>query len=195
MVRSSVDPGNLGFVHLIEHSFKASVFKKDLFLHCAAGGDESSYLIIDIVSEWEKMLDDQQQLPLYVMNSTSILSMDGLVNFLLQLNESPGKALKRCRREDSQTKQLAGIVIDNISYLSQDTNSYNLLIKTLKMLRKTFGCWILTVSYGLEYYNGVENALASTNRSGAPTRVPPSFTNEMDAVIIRDTEAMGRLWA
>lgn len=185
------DPGKLRFLHLIEHSFKGSAFKRELFLHCCGESSESTVLVIDIVSEWETMLCDCNGF--YVMNSTSILNMDGLVNYLLQLNESPRDALMRCRRKDSESKQLAGIVIDNISYLSHDANSYNLLIKTLKMLRKTFGCWILTVSYGLEFYNGVENALASQHRSPSLTRVPPGFTSEMDAIIIRDTDSTARL--
>ncbi|QLQ80791.1 hypothetical protein HG537_0E01460 [Torulaspora globosa] len=161
-------------------------------MHCCGNRSDLTFLVVDIVSEWETMLYDCN-MGFYVMNSTSIHNMEGLVNFLLQLNESPREALMRCRIKDSQSKQLAGIVIDNISYLSHDVNSYNLLIRTLKMLRNTFGCWILTVSYGLEYYNGVENALASPHRAGSLTRVPLGYTNEMDAMIIRDTDSTARL--
>lgn len=193
MVRSNADPEEIGSLHLIEHSFKGSSFKKDLFLHNAADRDDSTFLVIDIVSEWETMLSDHLDLGFYVMNSTSILNMDGLVNFLLQLNDSPKEALMRCQRKDSEMKQLAGIVIDNVSYLSYDSNSYSVLVKTLKMLRNTFGCWLITTSYGLEYYNGVENAMAPQHRSGSLTRVPVNFTNEMDAIIIRDTDSTARL--
>lgn len=155
--------------------------------------DESNILVIDIVSEWRHILDEYKDMGVYVMNSTSILNMNGLINYLLQLNESPQEALRRCQRKDTLLKQLGGIIIDNISYLSHDSTSYNMLTKTLKMLRNTFGCWIITISYGLEYYNGVENSTAPLYRSGSLTRLPMNYTNEMDAIIIRDTDSTARL--
>lgn len=182
----------VGLLHLIEHSFKTSTFKRDLFLKCAGDRNDSSILVIDIVSEWKSLLRNYD-VGVHVMSSTSILNIDGLISFLLQLNESPREALKRCQRRDSLSKQLSGIVIDNVSYIVHDPGSYNLLLRTLKMLRNTFGCWIITISYGLEFYNGVENSTASLYRSGSITRVPISYTNEMDAMIIRDTDSSARL--
>lgn len=183
----------VALLHLIEHSFRTSTFKRDLFLRCAGERDDSTVLVIDIVSEWKTLLQDHRDAGVHIMSSTSVLTFDGLIGFLLQLNESPREALKRCQRRDSTSKQLAGIVIDNVSYLAQDPGSYTLLLRALKMLRNTFGCWIITVSYGLEFYNGVENSTAPLYRSGSLTRVPVSYTNEMDAMIIRDTDSSARL--
>lgn len=183
----------MGLLHMIEHSFKSSKFKRDLFLQCAGDSEDSSVLVVDIVSEWKNLLKDHQDVGVHVMSSTSILNFEGLISFLLQLIESPSEALKRCQRRDSLSKQLGGIVIDNVSYLAHDPSSYTLLLRTLKMLRNTFGCWIITISYGLEFYNGVENSTASLYKSGPLTRIPISYTNEMDAMIIRDTDSTARL--
>ncbi|EDO15582.1 hypothetical protein Kpol_483p1, partial [Vanderwaltozyma polyspora DSM 70294] len=101
------------------------------------------------------------------MNSNSILTMDRLINFLIQLNESPIEAFKKCQFVGKSSQQLSGIIIDNISYFTHDNNengiqnaskAYNNLLKILKLLRKNFGCWIMTISYGMEYYDGVENS-------------------------------------
>lgn len=193
--QEEVNLDKIGFLHLIEHEFKITRFKKELFTHCTTpnGSSPFSTLVIDVISEWNTLVMDNRLLGAHYMNSTSILNMDGLINFLLQLNECPQEALKRCQRKDILSKQLGGIIIDNISYFTHDTTSYNLLIKVLKMLRNTFGCWIMTIGYGLEYYNGVENSTIHAHKSGLLTRLPMTYTNEMDAIIIRDTESTARL--
>lgn len=193
--QEEVNLEKIGFLHLIEHEFKITKFKKDLFTHCTTsnGSSQFSTLVIDVISEWNNLLENNKVMRAHYMNSTSILNMDGLINFLLQLNESPQEALKRCQRKDTLSKQLGGIIIDNITYLTHDTTSYNLLLRVLKMLRNTFGCWIMTISYGLEYYNGVENSTVHAHKSGLLTRLPMTYTNEMDAIIIRDTDSTARL--
>lgn len=179
-------------MHLIEHDFKLSTFKRQLFL-TSKSDSKCTILLIDVISVWREFLNQSNSNELFVMNSISILSMDGLLNFLLHLSESPQEALKRCHVRDSFDKQLGGIIIDNISYFTHDSTSYSLLIKILKLLRETFGCWVITTSYGLEYYNGVENATSPLYKSGSLTRLPVSYTNEMDAVLIRDTDSQARL--
>lgn len=181
----------IAFLHVIEHDFKLSTFKKQLYLNCKSNGN-STILLIDILSAWKEFINSTND-ELFVMNSLSIMTMDGLVNFLLHLNESPLYALKRCQKRDSFDKQLSGIIIDNISYFAHDPTSYGLLLKVLKLLRKTFGCWIITISYGLEYYNGVENATSQLYKGGSQTKIPTGYINEMDVVLIRDTDSSARI--
>lgn len=187
-------PGQVAFCHLIEHSFKFTPFKRRLWSECVkcSINEGSSILVIDVVSEWRDVIREAH-VDVHYMNSTSILTMEGLQNFLTQLNTSPEEALKRCYLRDRLDKQIGGIIIDNLSYFTHDMTSYAALLKILKQLRQSFGCWVLTISYGLEYYNGVENSTATSNRGGALTRLPASYTSEMDAVILRETAQFGRL--
>lgn len=195
----------VGLLHVIEHGFRISTFKDTLLRHSiVAGAEESSILVIDILSVWRSHLlrleedENFSKVGVFYMNSTAILTMENLINFLLKLNESPAEALMRCQLQGNYSQQLAGIVIDNISYFTHDastvqnSSSYNVFLKVLKMLRKTFGCWIITVSYGIEYYDGVENTTKHLNRAGSLTRLPISYTSEMDAILIRDTESSAR---
>ncbi|CAR26335.1 hypothetical protein ZYGR_0H01440 [Zygosaccharomyces rouxii] len=183
----------VSFVHLIEHNFKFTPFKRQIWNQCieCSVNDGSSILVIDIISEWKKIIQENSQ-GVHYMNSTSICNMEGLQNFLMQLQASPLEALQRCLIKDRLDKQISGIIIDNLSYLAHDLSSYSALIKILKQLRRTFGCWILTIGYGLEYYDGVENSTSTPNRTGALTKLPASYINEMDVIILRETADRGR---
>lgn len=154
--------------------------------------DGSSVLVIDIVSEWREVIQESSQ-GVHYMNSASICNMEGLQNFLMQLQASPVEALQRCLFRDRLNKQISGIIIDNLSYLAHDLSSYSVLIKILKQLRQTYGCWILTIGYGLEYYDGIENSTSTPNRTGALTKLPTSYTNEMDLIILRETSDQARI--
>lgn len=185
---------SVSFIHLIEHGFKFTPFKRQIWDQCVDSSikDDSSVLIIDPISEWKKVA---QKTPngVHYMNSTSICNMDGLQSFLMQLQTSPLDALRRCHIQDRPDKQISGIVIDNLSYLAHDMSSYNALIKILKQLRRTFGCWIFTIGYGLEYYDGIENSTSTPNWKGVLTKLPASYTNEMDLIILRETNYSGRI--
>lgn len=207
-------------LHLLEHSFKLTVFKTQLLdLNTTQSNlnerptDKSKckVLVIDVISVWRHHVERHPE-HYYYLNNSSVLTLDGIIKFLAQLNESPREALRQCRnfnstsdsgsRDSNFNYQLSGIVIDNISYLVQrsknvgnanDTQkSLMLLLRCLNMVSRNFGCWYITISYGLEYYSGIEMSFRTVSTvSGTksyPTLVPMNFLNEMDAVILRETE-------
>ncbi|CCD27101.1 Psy3p NDAI_0J02090 [Naumovozyma dairenensis CBS 421] len=217
----------VALAHLIEHEFKLTTFKKKLLIDLITipnheKNGKNSYLIIDISSTWKQYLielfdreNNQTNFTTSInyMNSFSILNMDGLINFLMQLNGSPIDALKRCQQYPSTSSdsidqyQLSGIIIDNLSYISSSssssTSTFPLLLKLLKLLRKSFGCWIFTTSYGISYYKGIENSLESSPSSSSihlqqhskklPTYFPESFINGMDMILLHETELKSRI--
>ncbi|CEP60442.1 Psy3p LALA0_S01e10990g [Lachancea lanzarotensis] len=187
-----------GFLHLIEHSFTPTTFKEELLTRLVDNcPDQSFILVIDLISCLKPLLSQLQldDKDVAYLNSASLVNFDSLINFLVQLNESPQDALSRCRKQVSLQYQLAGIVIDNISYYTHDAASYDLLFKVLRLLRARYGCCIVTVGYGLEFYNGVEKGLAETSVQPyeIPTRLPISYVKNMDCVLLRDTETVARV--
>lgn len=198
--------GNIRFFHLIEHDFRLSAYKRELIQQSiVSSNNHQAILIIDIISVWKSFIQEEKVNgggPVFYMNSSSMLTIDGLINFLLQLNESPKEALKRCMNYQDKYLhcQLAGIVIDNVSYLQwSNINSltkFNLLFKILNILRSNFGCWIISISYGLEFYNGIENKGSFTSNTSMklnyPTYIPINYLNEMDAIVLRETDFKSR---
>ena len=169
-------------------------------------------LVIDVISVWKRHVQRHPE-RYYYLNRPIVLTLDGIIKFLAELNESPREALKRCQNFNSTSDtdsddnddfnyQLSGIVIDNISYLMQRSKSVGnvnntqkslmLLLRCLNMVSRNFGCWYITISYGLEYYSGIEMSFRTVGSVGGansyPTLVPMNFLNEMDAVILRETE-------
>ncbi|SCU94322.1 LAME_0F07008g1_1 [Lachancea meyersii CBS 8951] len=190
--------GSIGFLHVIEHSFRVSAFKQSLLSRLVEKSPNQSFvLVMDLISCWNGTLPELQQDEKAVayLNSPSLLNFDSLINFLVQLNESPQDALSRCQTPVSLQYQLAGIFIDNISYYTHDHASYDLLLKVLRMLRATYGCFIVTVGYGLEFYNGVERALVEPSHLTyeIPTRLPILYVKNMDCILSRDTETDARV--
>ncbi|SCU88720.1 LADA_0E11716g1_1 [Lachancea dasiensis] len=189
--------GPIAFLHLIEHTFKVSTFKLNLLKKLVQSSPSQSFvLIIDVMSCWHELIPSlsvEDRSAVY-MNSSSLLHFDALVNFLSQLNENPPEALSRCQSPVNMQHQLAGIVIDNISYYTHDSASYDLLFKLLRMLRKKYGCYTVTVGYGLEFYNGVEQQqpLAPSQGYDIPTRLPMSYVKNMDCVVLRETDELAR---
>ncbi|SCU84408.1 LAFA_0D09802g1_1 [Lachancea sp. 'fantastica'] len=187
-----------GFLHLIEHNFGPSALKKTLLTRLVKTcPDQSFILVIDVISCWKPFLSqlELEDKDVAYLNTASLLHFDSLINFLVQLNESPQDALSRCQKRVSLQYQLAGIVIDNISYYTHDAASYDLLFKVLRLLRARYGCYIVTVGYGLEFYNGVEKGLAdiSAQPCDIPTRLPISYVKNMDCVLLRDTDTIARV--
>lgn len=185
---------------MIEHDFKISDLKRRFVLENLPETN-GKILVIDIISIWYDTLKDHKiKDKFYYMNSNSLLTMDGLICFLVQLNESPKIALTRCHNDFRVTEfneSLCGIVIDNLSYLKQiDNKSLNILWKILNMLSKSYGCWIMTTSYGIEYYQGIENSFNRNNNLKKkliyPTLLPASYLSEMDCIILRETGSKGR---
>lgn len=175
-------------VHLVEHNFKLTEAKTKLVEENINGG---TVVIVDVISCWKRFCKDKSNI--CYLSSASTLHLEGLINFLSQLIESPLDALRRCQTNDTDiTKNtIRGIVIDNLSYYQTPTSSlrdFNILFKLLKTLRTTYGCWSFTTSYGLEYYNGIESITASIYNSGTNyTKIPQSYIKEMDIVLMRDT--------
>ena len=190
------DKPHIGLLHLIEHDFKMSNFKKQLFNHLTTSN--ASYLIIDITSTWKRFLlsSSSASASLMYMNSTSILSFEGLINYLVQLNDHPTTALQRSLSINNEPLQLtlplSGIIIDNLSYLPQDPPQFKILTNILKLLRKSLGCWIMTTSYGLEYNQGIENTI-STSASNSNTYIPLNYTKEMDIVLLHERDLRSRI--
>lgn len=188
----------IGFLHIIEHRFLLSEFKSALLTRLLHNLEpQSSILLVDVLSVWKQYISRFNDVGkcIHYMNTASVVHFDTLINFLLQLNESPSDALARCKGNVQSTSyQLSGIVIDNISYFTHDGASYNLLYKLLKMLRKNYGCFIVTIGYGLEYYEGIELSLGgSTQYLDIPTRLPMSYVKNMDCVLLRDSEESARV--
>lgn len=187
---------NVGYLHLIEHRFVLSTFKSKLVRQILEQlPSQTATLIVDIVSGWKEFstticIDEKQ---IFYMNSPSLLHFDTLINFLVQLNEDPEEALRRCSSGYSVDLQLATIVLDNISYYTHDNASYDLLFKVLRMLRQNYGCAVVTVGYGLEYYDGVEKYSESRQSFDIPTRLPMSYVKNMDCVLVRDTDSSARV--
>lgn len=188
----------LGHIHVVEHSFRLSKVKKKLI---TTNLDENSGLIllIDVISCWKQfarsLVNNGQSIA--YLSSASLCQFDGLLNFLGQLIDSPDEALKRCIFTDSYSysclqQPLTGIIIDNLSYYQTPVamREFSALQKMLKSLRSTFGCWTMTTSYGLEYYNGVEGGTSSlyTSSGTSFTRLPVSYIKDTDLVLMRDTE-------
>ncbi|SCV05923.1 LANO_0H18162g1_1 [Lachancea nothofagi CBS 11611] len=188
---------SIGFLHLIEHGFRVSAFKQKMMQRLVeASPNQSFVLIIDVVSCWDRYLStlNREDKNVTYMNSASLLHFESLINFLVQLNESPKEALSRCQNASTLQYQLAGIVIDNISYYTHDGASYELLFKVLRMLRAKYGCFVMTVGYGLDFYSGVEQQLSSVRQSyDIPTRLPMSYVKNMDCVLLRDTDKDARV--
>ncbi|EJT44015.1 PSY3-like protein [Saccharomyces kudriavzevii IFO 1802] len=186
----------LGFLHIIENDFKPSALLQKLVDYTA---DEGKILIIDIVSLWSQQ--KQRQPGAIYMNSLSCINITGLIAFLELLYDSPMDALRRCQ-VDRFDFQLRGIVIDNLSFLNfENDNNYNVinlskfekLFKILRKLREFLGCWIITKSFPMEFYNGIENSLVdkwSIKRKGGvaqyPTRLPESYMKGMDLVVCKE---------
>lgn len=188
--RHFIDPQNnkARHVHLVEHNFKLTDAKIQLLERNMGDG---IIIIVDVISCWKRYCKGKART--CYMNSASTLHLEGVINFLSQLIEYPQEALKRCQDTDVDVTSMTiqGIVIDNLSYYQTPSTSlrdFNILYKLLKTLRTTYGCWSLTTSYGLEYYNGVEALTAASYNSGTSyTKIPQSYIKEMDTVIVRDT--------
>ena len=165
-------------MHLIEHGFQLTALKSNIVRKLIGELPSQSFvLVIDAVSCWREFTTSfsHEEKSLAYLNSASLLHFDSFVSFLAQLSDSPREALSRCKIGAPLHYQLGGIVIDNISYYTHDGASYDLLFKLLRTLRSRYGCIILTVGYGLEFYNGVELASSSSQSYEIPTRLPMSY--------------------
>ena len=190
-------------LHLIEHDFRISELKRRLLLdNIEAGSDTEPHrvLIIDTASIWQDTVlnDSRFRDRVCYVNCPEVLTSEGLVAFLSQLNTAPRQALARCHpqtRPASLEFRLRGIVIDNVSYLDpRGHGSATVLLRLLRALQTTYGCWFATVSYGLEFYAGVGRAfpLQTSQSQLYPTMFPIGYLNEMDCVLLRETQTVGR---
>ncbi|EJS42603.1 psy3p [Saccharomyces arboricola H-6] len=186
----------LGFLHIIENDFKPSVILQKLADNAA---DEGKVLIIDIVSLWSQV--KRRKHGVIYMNSLSCINLTGLITFLELLYDSPMDALRRCQVNDFNF-QLRGIVIDNLSFLNFENDSnydvinlskFEKLYKVLRKLRDFLGCWIITKSFAMEFYNGIENTLVdkwSMKDKGSvaqyPTKLPQSYMKGMDLIVYKE---------
>ncbi|KAL3233442.1 Platinum sensitivity protein 3 [Nakaseomyces bracarensis] len=175
-------------VHLVEHSFRLTEAKTKL-VEANIDSGAGLVVVIDVISCWKKRLGGRANV--CYLNSGSTCHMEGLINFLSQLVENPLEALRRCNCKATFTQaSIQGIVIDNLSYTQTpgSLRDFNILFKLLRTLRTTYGCWSLTTSYGLEYYNGIESLTSAAYTTGTTyTKIPHSYIKEMDSVIMRDT--------
>lgn len=186
----------LGFLHVIENDFKPSTILQKLVGDTA---DDGKILVIDIVSLWSQQ--KQRQNGMIYMNSVSCINITGLITFLELLYDSPMDALRRCQVDDFNF-QLRGIMIDNLSFLTfENDHNYDVinlskfekLLKILRKLRDFLGCWIITKSFPMEFYNGIENTLVdkwSIKRKGGvaqyPTKLPDSYMEGMDLIVYKE---------
>lgn len=200
---------NIQSLHLIEHSFHMSPLKRSLLFTLLPREECESVLIIDLISIWRstiKNLPNIQQDKIWYLNSTSIYSFESIFIFLQQLIDSPIKALNRCeisadrKQNGLYNRQLCGIIIDNISYLQElsiqknQYENFEKLIKLLKRIKEIFGSWIISVSYGNDYYNGVEMQLnVGNNISSSYSKIPRNYMNDIDLIVLRETEGKGRI--
>lgn len=192
----------LRLVHLIEHNFKVSYWKCELLKQCM-GPENGCLLIVDIVSAWwprEKL--EGLGIPLYYMNDPSLIKIESIIHRLGEIVANPSSLLSSCVSINGASEELplTGIILENISYFHDDADDresvYHQLIKKLKAIQSKFGCWTLTTSYGLDYYNGFEDSLLkyyNVRESVTKTRVPRSFMNEMNLVIMRNDEWTGSI--
>ncbi|CCF56046.1 hypothetical protein KAFR_0A06110 [Kazachstania africana CBS 2517] len=164
-------------LHLIEHSFRKSKFKEQL-----VSNNFEHIIIIDIISIWQ---DDKFN----VINS--IYTFNELINFLTKFNDSP---LATLSEYGISMDTVEGIMIDNLSYIGNLNNkSIVILIKILKLIQINFGCFILSTSYGLEYYEGIENFQRMKNLNlKYPTLLPMNYLLEMDTILLRETGEISR---
>ena len=183
-------------LHLIEHDFRISDLKRRFLLDNLPGdGEPGRVLLIDTASIWQDtaLRDPRFRDKVWYLNTAEVLTTEGLVSFLSQLNAYPKRALAKCHGDTDG--RLHGIVIDNVSYLDPRAHgSATVLLKLLRVLQSTYGCWFATVSYGLEFYEGVGKAFSQqTSQSQLyPTMFPIGYLNEMDCVVLRETQVVGR---
>ncbi|CCH58606.1 hypothetical protein TBLA_0A08160 [Henningerozyma blattae CBS 6284] len=199
----NLDTSKISKLHLIEYGFEITPLKRSLLTTMLMMEDVGNVLIIDIVSIWLgtiEMMNMKQKKKINYLNCIS--NIKELNNFLSQLIETPIVALRRCQQfenvDEVIQRRLDGIFIDNVSYL-QDFNEdqkgnsqmYDELNKMIRKVREVFGCWVVSISYGNEYYEGVEGCL--NVKSHSISGVPISFLNGMDMIVLRESEGMGRV--
>lgn len=188
--------GPVGYLHLIEHGFQMTKIKSSVVHRLIDELPNQTFiLMIDIASCWREFATEysHEEKSVAYMNSASLLHFESLINFLAQLNDNPQEALSRCKQAAPLQFQLASIVIDNISYYTHDNASYELLFKILRMLRSRYGCSVMTVGFGLDFYNGVEQSFATNKSYDIPTRLPMSYVKNMDCVLQRDNASTARV--
>ncbi|SMN22665.1 similar to Saccharomyces cerevisiae YLR376C PSY3 Protein involved in a Rad51p-, Rad54p-dependent pathway for homologous recombination repair [Maudiozyma saulgeensis] len=180
-------------LHLIEPDFKIYDFKRQLLKDNVT--TNGKILIIDIVSTWRNTLINDAKLlnNIWYINSEELFTLEGIICFLARLNANPSNTLhNECSIDKDQTKSntddsisLQGIIIDNLSYLyagtANDIKSLNILLKLIKNIQRTFGCWYVSTSLNNEFYQGIEHSFTSQNNT-----IMSSYMNDIDLVMVRD---------
>ncbi|CCK69025.1 Psy3p KNAG_0B05950 [Huiozyma naganishii CBS 8797] len=92
---------------------------------------------------------------------------------------------------EARTMPLQGIIVDNLSLCrrSRGPGADAQLLETLRKLQRRYGCWVVTVSYGIGFATAGGQQLAQT---AYPTSLPLQYLNECDTVLYTETRSQCR---
>ncbi|AGO10918.1 AaceriAFR591CAp [[Ashbya] aceris (nom. inval.)] len=184
-------PGkNAHFVHIVERTMgELAAWRLRVLARLLEDG---AVVIVDCVAVWGRAVAQHASSGrIHYVRDPGVLSFSGLLGFLAQLADAPATTLRRrCREQAAARAPLAAVVLDNISAYRAPPAALSALRRALENLQLAQGCAIMTVGYGIEYYEGVEASFPT--RAGEvgpwPTRLDHAYLASMDAVVVPATE-------
>ncbi|ADJ41793.1 AFR591C-Ap [Eremothecium gossypii ATCC 10895] len=177
-------------VHVVERTMgELAAWRPRTLARLLEGG---AVVIVDCVAVWGRAVAQHASSGrIHYVRDAGVLSFSGLLGFLAQLADAPAATLRRrCRAPATAPAPLAAVVLDNISAYRAPPAALGALRRALEHLQLAHGCAVLTVGYGIEYYEGVESSFPT--RAGEvgpwPTRLDHAYLASMDAVVVPATE-------
>lgn len=142
---------DVGMVHIIIDEIKN---KRYQWVHNKCS--EGTVVIIDLLNVWMSSGDDN----VIVVKDPRFMKFEYLIEILSNEDDKIFEQLKIPRG-----KIINGIIIDNLSiYAYEPGRLFNILIKLLQRIRRKWGCWVKTVSFGDDnlklpgfYLNGMDS--------------------------------------
>ncbi|QEU63064.1 Psy3 [Kluyveromyces lactis] len=182
-----VDGKKCARIHVVQETLRGND-KTRTIVNTVRKQCEGNGLILNISSmPWNDHNDLHETYPEFQQTNLSMLQFDSFIQFMSQLCTDPVTALSRCQPQNSETstsKQLAWVLIDNLSHLSMDPKfDAKLLNRSIRLVQQTFGSVVISTSLPLSFHGGIESTFKhQSTKCASGDRLLPYF-NESDIIL------------